>query len=493
MSNSRHRPPEQRWYSSLALEDCTISREQTTGFLHLCWNALWQNNPVTAVQLPTEDESEVQRVVEQLKSLRHPNVLQFWGVVDSVEVGVPIITEHLQEDLSQLLERLPDLHFSTRVNGLKQVANALSYLHSRGICHGNLTPQSIFATDEGRVIKLAYFGRARFSQKAAAAFPDDIDSYGSIIQIMLCGYENEFKFQEAMKNYQKVNKGGAKELTSLHKKCKEKLSKRPDAREVARLAAAIKTESEESKIQKKDDSNASAQADYKSKLDDINASKKKNDAETAILHEKAKTLEKIQKERESLLAENKKLQADLQKVKDETRKDRDTLTKQLETEKKSWEQKQKTVEEENKTLVLQQRKTLEEKRAAVKKCGEMENLAEQMKVYNQHQGDALTEAKNDLGSSRKIIAAKDTAFQQQKELLEETTNRLKRASDYVSRIQSSSSDILPKIQVPVSKQPSHAEDLDEIGNLYCNVSIMPCQFTSYSSRQKQHRKKAASR
>ncbi|XP_065836996.1 uncharacterized protein [Oscarella lobularis] len=458
MSHFRHQPAEKSWHSSLALEECKIFPEETAQSISgslVRRKAVWQNNPVTATQLPTHEESEVKRVVDQMKSLRHPNVVQFWGVVDSVEVGVHIITEHLKDDLTQLLERQPDLYFHTRVNGLKQVANALSYLHSREICHGNLTPRSIFATDEGRLIKLSYFGRISSSPPGAVAtFSDDIYSYGSIMRTMLCGYESESIFQDAMKNYQKIDKGVADELTSLHKKCREKsLSKRPDAKEVARLAP----KSEESKFQKKDASNASIQAaEYKRKLDEINASKRKDETEMETLREKAKTLEKSTKERESLLAE-KKLQADLQKVKEQ----KDTLTKQFEAEKKSLALKEKTAEDERAKTVLLHRKTLEEKMAAEKKCGDMEKFVEQMKTSNKRQEEALTEAKSELESSKKDIAAKDTALQHQKELLEETTKRLKTAIDYVCKIQSSASSTLSQIQVPTLKQPLLIEDVEE--------------------------------
>ncbi|XP_065836999.1 probable serine/threonine-protein kinase DDB_G0284251 isoform X2 [Oscarella lobularis] len=463
MSDSRRQLLQKR-RSSLVLEGCPITDrdkdEAHSTEVLFRWNATWQNNVVTATQLPTDDDSEVRCIVDQMKSLRHPNVLQFWGVADSVEVGVHIVTEHLKEDLNQLLKRLPNLSFPNRVNGLKQLANALSYLHSREISHGNLTSQSIFATDEGRVLKLAYFGLARFSQKQekSAACSDDIHSYGLIMQIMLCGNEDLTKFQEVMKKYQKTHKGVADELTSLCRKCLEKdPSKRPNARKVAQQAPTVKTDSETSiELQMKDASNA-AQAQVPEYFStEMSASKSKDDAEMTTLREKAKTLQEEKKKLESQLAANKNL---FEKAKEDSCNELEKLKK----EKMSLKQNLKTIEEDNKKIILQQRKTFEEKTTAERKCGEMENLVEKMKTYNRNQEEALTEAKTKLESCKKSIVAKDTAFQQQKTLLEETTKRLQTAIESLSEIQSKASSTLSEIQDPARKQPSLTEDPDQEG------------------------------
>jgi serine/threonine protein kinase len=96
------------------------------------------------------------REAQILASLQHPNVLT---VYDIVRPRGWLILELMRGNLQQMLSAGPvDLDFLrfTLVCGL----NALSFLHSNGVIHGDIKPSNLLVDAQNRV-KIGDFGLAR--------------------------------------------------------------------------------------------------------------------------------------------------------------------------------------------------------------------------------------------------------------------------------------------------------------------------------------------
>ncbi|MBI2983914.1 MAG: serine/threonine protein kinase [Chloroflexi bacterium] len=107
------------------------------------------------------------REAQALAKLSHPNVV---GVHDVGEVdGLPyIVMEHLPGlSLKQRIERDGPLSVAEAVRLATEIANGLSFAHSRGIVHADMKPSNILLTDDGRA-KIADFGIARMPQEDAS-------------------------------------------------------------------------------------------------------------------------------------------------------------------------------------------------------------------------------------------------------------------------------------------------------------------------------------
>jgi len=98
------------------------------------------------------------REAETVERLTHPNL------VSVHDVGPDFLVLDLVEgeSLDRRLEREGRLSPRTAVPLLRQVADALDYIHARGIVHRDVKPSNVLATRDGTV-KLADFGIAHLS------------------------------------------------------------------------------------------------------------------------------------------------------------------------------------------------------------------------------------------------------------------------------------------------------------------------------------------
>ncbi|XP_064926766.1 serine/threonine-protein kinase 36 [Columba livia] len=101
----------------------------------------------------------LQREIEIMRGLRHPNIIQ---MLDSFETDkeVVVVTDYAEGELFQILEddgSLPEDQVRTIA---AQLISALYYLHSHRILHRDMKPQNILLGKDG-VVKLCDFGFAR--------------------------------------------------------------------------------------------------------------------------------------------------------------------------------------------------------------------------------------------------------------------------------------------------------------------------------------------
>ncbi|XP_042309581.1 serine/threonine-protein kinase 36 [Sceloporus undulatus] len=101
----------------------------------------------------------LQREIEIMRGLHHPNIVQMLDSFDT-DKEVVVVTDYAEGELFQILEddgNLPEDQVQVIAS---QLVSALYYLHSHRILHRDMKPQNILLGKEG-VIKLCDFGFAR--------------------------------------------------------------------------------------------------------------------------------------------------------------------------------------------------------------------------------------------------------------------------------------------------------------------------------------------
>ena len=98
-----------------------------------------------------------------MKSLSHPCILQLYGVTSKKDMpySPTLVMEQLWKTLDNLIKVYQCLEMYTRLNLLRDVVCALSYLHSKKILHRDLTPNNILIT-ESCTAKISDFGQATY-------------------------------------------------------------------------------------------------------------------------------------------------------------------------------------------------------------------------------------------------------------------------------------------------------------------------------------------
>ncbi|KAF2358885.1 Serine-threonine/tyrosine-protein kinase catalytic domain [Trinorchestia longiramus] len=124
-----------------------------------------------------ETRQQINRLVNDLALIRHENVVLFMGacvtppnlaVVTGLRRGVSLYHHSLTR---------PPLPYSSRMAISKQVSQAMSYLHSRGIVHGHLNSRNVFLEAK---IKLSILDHSMVEddiQSGAARIPRHLLNY----------------------------------------------------------------------------------------------------------------------------------------------------------------------------------------------------------------------------------------------------------------------------------------------------------------------------
>ena len=100
---------------------------------------------------------------EVLSSIRHPNIILYFGVCQDGDTGLPVLLMELMDDsLTHFLDNSPQpIPYHITVNLCRDIALALSFLHSNNIVHRNLSSNNILL--RGNILaKVTDFGMARF-------------------------------------------------------------------------------------------------------------------------------------------------------------------------------------------------------------------------------------------------------------------------------------------------------------------------------------------
>ena len=113
-----------------------------------------------------------EREFEFLSEIRHPRVVQYLGVAHDPESGQPVLLmEMMDESLTGFLERRNEpLPYHLQVDLCYDIALALSYLHSNGIIHRDLSSNNVLLI-AGRKAKVTDFGMSKLADVAPRLTP----------------------------------------------------------------------------------------------------------------------------------------------------------------------------------------------------------------------------------------------------------------------------------------------------------------------------------
>ena len=105
-----------------------------------------------------------ERECHLLSAIKHPHIVQYLGTHYDPESKLPVLLmELMDESLTQFLERSHKLlPYHTEVNLCHDIALALSYLHSNGIVHRDLSSNNVLLIAGSRA-KVADFGMVKLS------------------------------------------------------------------------------------------------------------------------------------------------------------------------------------------------------------------------------------------------------------------------------------------------------------------------------------------
>ena len=96
--------------------------------------------------------------VDKLKTLRNTNIVEFLDIYDDPQHGRVLLMEFILQNLTEYLEKgTGHLAFIAQVNLANDISMGLSFLHSQGIIHGNLTSNNVLVTENERA-KISDYG-----------------------------------------------------------------------------------------------------------------------------------------------------------------------------------------------------------------------------------------------------------------------------------------------------------------------------------------------
>ena len=144
-----------------------------------------------------EKQQQVVNLIETIQMGNHPNIQKMLGFyVDNEELTASFLYEYCQIDLSQMIRNNSPSKVDL-VSSVYQIAEALKYAHFVGVCHGNLTPQTVMVDDKG-IIKIGGFCLSLFIKNNSNEFdaPEigneidekaDVYSFGVLLLYILNG------------------------------------------------------------------------------------------------------------------------------------------------------------------------------------------------------------------------------------------------------------------------------------------------------------------
>jgi len=155
--------------------------------------------------------SLLEREIDIMKKLQHPNIIQLMEVIDTSDTLYLVLEFASGGELFDAIVNKGSYSESDAAKIIKQILEAIQYVHNHGIAHRDLKPENLLLiqNDTGEdVIKIADFGLSKdFGQEqlqTSCGTPDyvapevlmgepydmavDIWSIGVIAYVLLCGF-----------------------------------------------------------------------------------------------------------------------------------------------------------------------------------------------------------------------------------------------------------------------------------------------------------------
>ena len=124
-------------------------------------------DPTAQLQVSRKQEHRLpirrfEQECEFLSTMRHPNIVQYLCMHQDPDTGLPVLLMELMDDsLTHFLESSPQpIPYHIQVNICHDITLALSFLHSNGIVHRDLSSNNVLLTGNIRA-KVTDFGMAK--------------------------------------------------------------------------------------------------------------------------------------------------------------------------------------------------------------------------------------------------------------------------------------------------------------------------------------------
>jgi serine/threonine protein kinase len=145
-------------------EDLVFEEEIGKGGFGSVYKGEYFGTPVAIKRVVEEDPDGLlylEREVNVLKGMRHPNIVQFIGI-SLHDSGLHIITEYVKNGNLRTFLKDPSIEMPWALRALiaHDVACAMAYLHSRNVIHRDLKSKNLLVGDNWK-IKVCDFGFAR--------------------------------------------------------------------------------------------------------------------------------------------------------------------------------------------------------------------------------------------------------------------------------------------------------------------------------------------
>ena len=101
-----------------------------------------------------------------LSEIRHPNIVQYLGVAQDEETGLPVLLMELMDDsLTHFLEQSEEpLAYHVQVNISHDIALAIAFLHLNRIVHRDLSSNNVLVIGVGSRAKVTDFGMSKLTE-----------------------------------------------------------------------------------------------------------------------------------------------------------------------------------------------------------------------------------------------------------------------------------------------------------------------------------------
>ena len=177
-----------------------------------------------------EEKIRLEREIEILKKLKHPNIVQLYCVIET-EKDIYLIMEYIKgKELFQYIILKKKLSEQEACTYFQQIINAIEYLHKLKIAHRDIKPENMIIEQNTKNIKLIDFGLSNYygdkpnemlstsCGSPSYAAPEmiigkmyrgggvDIWSLGVVLYSMICGYL-PFHDDSNQKMYTKITEG----------------------------------------------------------------------------------------------------------------------------------------------------------------------------------------------------------------------------------------------------------------------------------------------
>ena len=129
---------------------------------------------------------------EFMSAIRHPNIVQYLGTRQDPQTGLPVLLMELMDDsLTHFLESSQDaVPYHIQVNFCHDITKAISYLHSNGITHRDLSSNNVLLCGNVKA-KVTDFGMAKLG---------DTNPQATRVSFTMCPGTDAYMPPEAVKD-----------------------------------------------------------------------------------------------------------------------------------------------------------------------------------------------------------------------------------------------------------------------------------------------------